>query len=393
MSKQIQKISKISQIPTSTYIHIPFCSQICFYCDFSKVLIDYQPVDDYITALLDEIEQANPIAQRTIYIGGGTPTAIKPHQLKRLLKGIEERIDLSKVIEYTIEANPNDLTEDIISVIAESKINRVSVGVQTFNPKLLKKIGRNHTPADIITGIQRLRAAGLQNISIDLIYALPGQTLDDLIQTLDRALELDLPHYSIYSLILENQTVFMNQLRRGKLHLPDNDVEYEMYQLIRKTLRNKGFKHYEVSNFGKVGYESQHNLVYWDNQTYYGFGAGASGYVAGIRYKNHGPIQHYLKGVAQNLPRVTEEKLTIREMIEEELFLGLRKAEGVSIVHFNAQYPFDFKRLYGQTVQDLLEKGLVRIDKQRLKMTALGLNQGNDVFEAFLLDEEMLENY
>jgi oxygen-independent coproporphyrinogen-3 oxidase len=292
-------------------------------------------------------------------------------------------------VEYTIEANPNDLTEEIITVIAESKVNRVSIGVQTFNPKLLKKIGRNHTPSDIITGIQRLRNAGLQNLSIDLIYALPGQTIDDLKQTLDKALELDLPHYSIYSLILENQTIFMNQLRRGKLNLPDNEVEYEMYQLIRETLRNKGFKHYEVSNFGKAGYESQHNLVYWNNQTYYGFGAGASGYVDGIRYKNHGPIQHYLKGIAQKQPRVNEEKLTIREIIEEELFLGLRKSEGISIEQFNIQYPFDFQRLYGQTVESLLEKKLIIIENQRLKMTALGLNQGNDVFEAFLLDNDL----
>lgn len=389
MQTPVQEIPKINQKPNSTYIHIPFCSQICFYCDFSKVLIDYQPVDDYITALLEEIEQAKPMAQRTIYIGGGTPTAIKPRQLRRLLQGIEERIDLSAVVEYTIEANPNDLTEEIITVIAESKVNRVSIGVQTFNPKLLKKIGRNHTPSDIITGIQRLRNAGLQNLSIDLIYALPGQTIDDLKQTLDKALELDLPHYSIYSLILENQTIFMNQLRRGKLNLPDNEVEYEMYQLIRETLRNKGFKHYEVSNFGKAGYESQHNLVYWNNQTYYGFGAGASGYVDGIRYKNHGPIQHYLKGIAQKQPRVNEEKLTIREIIEEELFLGLRKSEGISIEQFNIQYPFDFQRLYGQTVESLLEKKLIIIENQRLKMTALGLNQGNDVFEAFLLDNDL----
>ncbi|MBS7578023.1 oxygen-independent coproporphyrinogen III oxidase [Enterococcus sp. MMGLQ5-2] len=377
------------QKPSSTYIHIPFCSQICFYCDFSKVLIDYQPVDAYITAILKEIEQAKPEAQRTIYIGGGTPTAISPQQLRRLLEGIEARIDMSSVIEYTIEANPNDLTEEIVAVIADSKINRVSIGVQTFNSRLLKKIGRNHTPQDISTGIQRLREAEIHNLSIDLIYALPGQTIDDLRQTLASALALELPHYSIYSLILENQTVFMNQLRRGKLNLPDNEVEYEMYQIIRKALRNQGFKHYEVSNFGQRGYESQHNLVYWNNQSYYGFGAGASGYVDGIRYKNHGPIQHYLKGIAQKQPRVSEEKLTIREIIEEELFLGLRKAEGISIEQFNAQFPFDFQQLYGVTVENLLEKDLVKIEEQRLKMTALGLNQGNDVFEAFLIEGEL----
>lgn len=375
---------------TSTYIHIPFCSEICFYCDFSKVLIDYQPVDDYISTLFQELEQYEIPPQRTIYIGGGTPTALNAQQLKRLLNGIESRIDLSNLQEFTIEANPNDLTDELVEVIANSQINRVSVGVQTFNPKLLRKIGRNHSPEDVNQGIRRLKRSGINNISIDLIYALPHQTIDDLKETLEKAILLDLPHYSIYSLILENQTVFMNQLRRGKLKLADSEVEYQMYQLIRDTLQNAGFKHYEVSNFARPGFESQHNLVYWQNLEYFGFGAGASGYLKGVRYKNHSPIQHYIKGVNAKTARISEEELSLKEIIEEEMFLGLRKSSGVSISKFNSKFSRNFLEIYSEVVDDLRTKELVKLTDDHIKMTEKGLLCGNDVFEAFLLEEDFI---
>ncbi|MDR1567107.1 MAG: radical SAM family heme chaperone HemW [Streptococcaceae bacterium] len=369
---------------TSTYIHIPFCSQICYYCDFSKVLIDYQPVTSYLDALLREIEQADMPAQRTLYIGGGTPTALKANQLRYLLEGIEERVDLSKLEEYTIEANPNDLTDEIVEVIKRSKINRVSIGVQTFNPKLLKKIGRSHSQEDIFAGINRLQKAGLTNLSIDLIYALPTQTLADLKETLTLALQLELPHYSIYSLILESQTVFMNQYKQGRLLLPDSQLEFEMYELIRQTLQESGLIHYEVSNFGKLGSESRHNLVYWNNEEYFGFGAGASGYLNGVRYKNHGPIKHYLTAQTTGLLRVSEEALSQKEIMEEEMFLGLRKACGVSLLRFEEKFGVDFFEIYGDIARELEQKQLLDLSDGNVKMTSKGLLQGNDVFAAFI---------
>ena len=206
--------------PTSAYVHIPFCTQICYYCDFSKVFIKNQPVDDYLRALIREWELSDIKELRTLYIGGGTPTAISAEQLDYLLSHLQKNLDLSKLEEFTIEANPGDLTVDKIEVLKKSAVNRVSLGVQTFDDKHLRQIGRSHNQAQIYESINSLKSAGFHNISIDLIYALPGQTMDQVKENVRKALELDIPHLSLYSLILEHHTVFMNKMRRGKLNLP-----------------------------------------------------------------------------------------------------------------------------------------------------------------------------
>ena len=215
--------------PTSAYVHIPFCTQICYYCDFSKVFIKNQPVDDYLRALIREWELLEIKELRTLYIGGGTPTAISAEQLDYLLSNLQKNLALSKLEEFTIEANPGDLTVDKIEVLKKSAVNRVSLGVQTFDDKHLRQIGRSHNQAQIYESIDSLKAAGFHNISIDLIYALPGQTMDQVKENVRKALELDIPHLSLYSLILEHHTVFMNKMRRGKLNLPTEDLEAEMF--------------------------------------------------------------------------------------------------------------------------------------------------------------------
>ena len=283
--------------PTSAYVHIPFCTQICYYCDFSKVFIKNQPVDEYLQALIREFESCDIKKLRTLYIGGGTPTSITAEQLEYLLTNLTKHLDLSVLEEFTIEANPGDLTEDKIEVLKHSAVNRVSLGVQTFNDKHLKQIGRSHNEAQIYSTISNLKEAGFHNISIDLIYALPGQTMEDVKENVAKAIALDIPHLSLYSLILEHHTVFMNKMRRGKLQLPKEDLEAEMFEYIISELEANGFEHYEISNFTKPGFESRHNLMYWDNAEYFGVGAGASGYLNGVRYRNRGPIQHYLKAV------------------------------------------------------------------------------------------------
>ena len=294
---------------TSAYVHIPFCTQICDYCDFSKVFIKNQPVDAYLQALIREFERYDIKQLRTLYIGGGTPTAITAQQLDYLLTNLTKNLDLSVLEEFTIEANPGDLTEDKIEVLKQSAVNRVSLGVQTFNDKQLKQIGRSHNEAQIYDTIASLKEAGFDNISIDLIYALPGQTMSDVKENVAKALALDIPHLSLYSLILEHHTVFMNKMRRGKLNLPQEDLEAEMFDYIITELEKNGFEHYEISNFTKPGFESRHNLMYWDNAEYYGVGAGASGYIAGVRYRNQGPIQHYLKAVSAGNARLSDEVL------------------------------------------------------------------------------------
>ena len=372
--------------PTSAYVHIPFCTQICYYCDFSKVFIKNQPVDSYLEHLVQEFHSYDIQKLRTLYIGGGTPTALSARQLETLLYGLTRELDLSVLEELTIEANPGDLDEDKIAVLKNSAVNRVSLGVQTFDDKMLKKIGRSHLEKDIYENIDRLKLAGFDNISIDLIYALPGQTMEQVKDNVAKAIALDIPHMSLYSLILENHTVFMNRMRRGKLPLPKEEVEAEMFEYIIAELERAGFEHYEISNFSKPGFESRHNLMYWDNAEYYGIGAGASGYVNGVRYKNHGPIRHYLKAVEEGNARINEEHLSLREQMEEEMFLGLRKKTGVSKARFEEKFGTSFENIYGQVVRDLCHQGLLQIEDQQIRMTKKGLFLGDTVAERFILE-------
>ena len=372
--------------PTSAYVHIPFCTQICYYCDFSKVFIKNQPVDSYLEHLIEEYDSYDIKKLRTLYIGGGTPTALSAPQLAFLLEKLTDKLDLSYLEELTIEANPGDLDQEKIAVLKDSPVNRVSLGVQTFNDRMLKQIGRSHSEKDIYENIANLKKADFDNISIDLIYALPKQTMEDVKTNVAKAIALDIPHMSLYSLILENHTVFMNRMRRGKLPLPKEDLEAKMFDYIIAELEKAGFEHYEISNFSKPGFESRHNLMYWDNAEYYGIGAGASGYVDGVRYKNHGPIRHYLQAVEAGNARVQEEVLTLNEKMEEEMFLGLRKKSGVSKKRFEEKFGLSFEDQYGAVVSELTEQGLLVPDRDIVRMTKQGLFLGDTVAEKFILE-------
>ncbi len=372
--------------PTSAYVHIPFCTQICYYCDFSKVFIKNQPVDSYLEHLIEEYDSYDIQKLRTLYIGGGTPTALSAPQLAFLLEKLTDKLDLSYLEELTIEANPGDLDQEKIAILKDSPVNRVSLGVQTFNDRMLKQIGRSHLEKDIYENIANLKKAGFDNISIDLIYALPKQTMEDVKINVAKAIALDIPHMSLYSLILENHTVFMNRMRRGKLPLPKEDLEAEMFEYIIAELEKAGFEHYEISNFSKPGFESRHNLMYWDNAEYYGIGAGASGYVDGVRYKNHGPIRHYMQAVEAGNTRVQEEVLTLKEKMEEEMFLGLRKKSGVSKKRFEEKFGLSFEDHYGAVVSELTEQGLLVPDRDIVRMTKQGLFLGDTVAEKFILE-------
>lgn len=367
----------------AAYVHIPFCSHICYYCDFAKVLMTGQPVEDYIDELLKEYDSYGISSLQTLYIGGGTPSVLPADQLEKLLTHLTKNLDLEELEEFTVEANPSDLTDEVLTVLAHSPVNRISLGVQSFDDKLLKKIGRTHTEAQVYSSIERLRAAGFENITIDLIYGLPNQTMEMVKRDVQKFLELDLPHVALYSLILEDHTVFMNRQRRGRLRLPSDDRNADMYEYIIETLTAKGYSHYEVSNFGKIGYESKHNMTYWDNAEYYGVGAGASGYLEGIRYKNHGPVHHYLR---EENKRVNEEVLTRKQRIEEEMFLGLRKKNGVSIERFHKKFGQTLEEVYGTIIEELTFQKMLFEADGRIQMTEKGFELGNEVFERFLLD-------
>ncbi len=367
----------------AAYVHIPFCSHICYYCDFAKVLMTGQPVKAYIDELLKEYDSYDISSLKTLYIGGGTPSVLPADQLEKLLTHLTKKLDLEELEEFTVEANPSDLTDEVLAVLANSPVNRISLGVQSFDDKLLKKIGRTHTEAQVYSSIERLRTVGFENITIDLIYGLPNQTMEMVERDVQKFLELDLPHVALYSLILEDHTVFMNRQRRGRLRLPSDDRNADMYEYIIEMLTSKGYSHYEVSNFGKIGYESKHNMTYWDNAEYYGIGAGASGYLDGIRYKNHGPVHHYLR---EENKRVNEEILTRKQRIEEEMFLGLRKKNGVSIERFHKKFGQTLEEVYGTIIEELAFQKMLFEADGRIQMTEKGFELGNEVFERFLLD-------
>jgi oxygen-independent coproporphyrinogen-3 oxidase len=378
-------------LPRAVYIHIPFCTQICHYCDFNKVFLKGQPVDDYLKALKTEMEKTfehyPPKKVETVFIGGGTPTALNENQLKYLMQTIHCFIDIENGIEFTIEANPGDLTVEKLKILKNYGVNRLSIGVQSFNNNLLKAIGRSHKAEDIYKTIESAKLQGFANISIDLMYALPNQTIQDVEFALNEFFKLDIEHCSAYSLIVEPKTVFYNLMNRGKLPLPSEDEEATMYQIIMNQMESHGYHQYEISNYAKKGFESKHNLVYWDNDHYYGFGAGAHSYMNGKRRSNIGPINHYLKAIENGrLPIREEISLTVKDQMEEEMFLGLRKTAGVSQNKFYQKFGIDPLEYYREEIEKLIQDGLLQINEDEIQLTRRGLMLGNIVFQQFIKD-------
>ncbi|MGE7795030.1 oxygen-independent coproporphyrinogen III oxidase [Lysinibacillus fusiformis] len=376
------------------YIHIPFCHQICNYCDFNKFYFKNQPVDEYIEALGKEMAlatQKNPESFRhieTVFLGGGTPTALSPQQLDKLLTLIRTYIPMNSVTEFTSEANPDELSAEKLQVLFEGGVNRLSMGVQSFDQGLLQKIGRTHSNEHVYETIALAKKIGFQNISIDLMYGLPGQTMAQWKDSLEKALALDLPHFSAYSLIVEPKTIFYNQYAKGKLLLPTEDLEADMYDVLMQQMELHGLQQYEISNFAKPGYHSEHNKIYWDNDEYAGFGAGAHGYLAGVRYSNHGPLKKYMETVfVGELPIVHEHEVSQAEKREEQMFLGLRKTEGVKHKIYEEKLKVPIVAHYDSVLKELVSKGLLEHDDVGVRLTRKGRFVGNEVFQQFLLEE------
>lgn len=380
----------------SAYIHIPFCEQLCYYCDFNKVFLQNQPVDHYLTSLEHEMElmkqRTGESELKTVYIGGGTPTALTPMQLDQLCQSVQRHFTIAPNAEWTVEANPGDLTAEKLNILRQYGVNRISMGVQSFDDALLKKIGRNHTAKEVYSTMRQIEKSGFENVTIDLMYALPGQSYEQWMDSVQQALSLGLPHLSMYSLILENQTVFANLARQGKLILPSDEEEVRMFESAKFQLAEQGLNQYEISNFSKPGFESQHNLMYWNNEHYFGFGAGASGYLGSWRYRNKGPIQHYMADVDHDrLPMIETEKLTVHNQMEEHLFLGLRKMAGVTNESFRQHFDCSLWEVYGEVIDQLVSQELLIKEAEGIRLTEKGLLFGNDVFAAFLMDDEMEE--
>ena len=336
----------------SAYIHIPFCKSIGSYCDFCKMNYQKEWIEVYLDVLKEEIEEkyADEYLD-TIYIGGGTPSCLSKEELNKLFD-IIKIFNLNEEYEFTFECNVNDITEELLNILKESQVNRLSIGVESFNNNNLKLIERKHTFEDALTKINLVKNYGFNNINVDLIYALPEETLSTVKKDINQLLKLDIPHISTYSLIIEEHT----KLKIKGIKEIDQDLDAKMYEYIVKKLTNNNYNHYEISNFAKKGYESRHNLTYWNNEYYYGFGLGAHGYVHGVRYENTRSFHDYLNG-----NYILEENILSKQQImENELMLGLRKTKGINLNEFfnkydiNLQDVFDIKPLL--KTKDLIYK-------------------------------------
>ena len=334
----------------SVYIHIPFCKSICSYCDFCKFLHEEVYASEYLNELSKEIDKYYDNDKiRTLYIGGGTPSVLSLNNLKKLFE-ITKKFDTSLLEEFTFEMNIDDITEEKLLLLKTNNVNRISIGIQSFNEINLKYLNRKHTKNEIIKNIN-LAKNYFTNINVDLMFALPIETFSTLKKDVKEILKLDVPHISTYSLIIEQNTV----LSHSKVKPIEEDLDYKMYSYILKELKKNNYNHYEVSNFAKEEYQSKHNLNYWQNNEYYGFGLGAHGFISELRYENTRSFNTYLKGNY----RFNELVLSKREDMENEVILGLRKLEGINIVDFFNKYKINIQEEFNIT--PLLKNGLLKI--------------------------------
>ena len=314
----------------SVYIHIPFCRNICSYCDFCKLLYKKDWADLYLNKLNEEIlDRYLDDEIKTIYIGGGTPSCLSLSQIKKLLE-ICHNFHLSSQIEFTFECNLDDITEEILYLLKLNGVNRLSIGIQSFNEDNLYFLNRKHTLEEAEEKMALIRKLGFNNVNIDLMYALPTEDLSVLKKDLTMFLKLEPDHISTYSLMIEPHTM----LYQKRIKPISEDMDSLMYKTIIKTLEKKDYHHYEVSNFAKEGYESKHNLTYWNNEEYYGFGLGASGYIDDIRYTNTKSLKNYLDGFYHG----EQEILSLKDAMDNELMLGFRKCEGISLEKFKRKF-------------------------------------------------------
>ena len=358
----------------SVYIHIPFCDSICSYCDFCKFIRNDEWIDKYLNALYNEIKNKYKGEKiNTIYIGGGTPSCLNIEELNMLFSIIKV-FNKSKNIEFTFECNIENITEDKLKILYLNGVNRLSIGIQTFNEKYLRFLNRNHTKKEIIEKINLAKKIGFININIDLIYALPNQTLNELEKDIEEFLKLNISHISAYSLIIEPNT----KLYIEKIENIDEDIDYDMYNLICNKLKDNGYNHYEVSNYSKEGYESKHNLTYWNNNEYYGFGMGASGYINNIRYDNTRSFNKYLNGEYIK----ESHTLDLKEIIENEFILGFRKINGINKKEFKNKYNKDIKSI--EVVNKLLDKNKLLEDEKKIYINPNYIYVSNDILVEFI---------
>lgn len=387
----------------SIYVHIPFCVKKCNYCDFLSFSSTETMRASYIDALCDEIDfYANQETEVvTVYFGGGTPSLLSGTQVEVILNRIKSRFPLCADAEVTLEANPGTLTGEKLLEYRSAGINRLSIGLQSTHNKELRRLGRIHTYEQFLDNYQAARQAGFQNISVDLMAALPDQTLEEYLISLNRIAALNPEHISTYSLMIEEGTAFYEE-KQLEEHLPTEDMEREMYYRTKEILGQHGYERYEISNYSKPGMESRHNIGYWTGRNYLGLGLGASSYYHGARFHNEQKLEQYMelwhgnasedrkKNEGRNIETDIESMVkeyhvvTQQEAIEEYMFLGLRMTAGVSILEFEKRFGCRLYDRYVEQISKLEQQKLVARDGDYLKLTDVGIDVSNYVLSEFL---------
>ena len=372
------------------YIHIPFCKSKCAYCDFCSFAGMENLIEQYIQCLIKELENKltkEEYKVKTIYFGGGTPSYINEKYIGEIIAEIKNNSSLDNEIEITLEANPGTITQRKLEKYFEYGINRLSIGLQTSNNKILKSIGRIHKYKDFENAINMAKEVGFTNISSDIIIGLPGQTIYDVEESINKLVELNLNHISVYSLIMEEKTPLYISYENGEIELPDEELERYMYWYAKRRLEEAGFVHYEISNFAKPGYYAKHNLDCWSQKEYLGFGLSASSYENNTRYSNIKDLSKYIKNIESNNCKkniIVEEKQDVEAQMKEYMMLGFRKILGVDITKFEKKFGVNPLVKYKDVLEKLLVEQLIEYSAEYLRLSKKGIDFANMVFKEFV---------
>ncbi len=372
------------------YIHIPFCYSKCPYCDFFSIVTDDKMlVKDYLKALKKEIEIYSQKIYRqrisSLYLGGGTPTLLSGHQIVEILELCFRHFDMEKVIEITVESNPATFEMEKARILRQSGVNRLSLGAQSFNDRMLKKIGRIHNRRDIFHSFQIAREAGFENINIDIMFGLPGQTCRQFEKTLEELIILHPEHISVYALTIEPDTPFDYLLKRGIIHIPSDEIAHSMYWNAITHLKKNGYEHYEISNFALPEKRCMHNQIYWKNRDYLGLGASSTSYIENKRYKNISQPDQYIYLLENDLlPVESKEVLPLKEKMAETVILQLRMMDGLDKQDFIRQFHTPVEALFSQQLESLIRQGLLQASQFHYYLTDRGISLANHVFMEFL---------
>jgi len=375
-------------MPAGIYIHIPFCLSKCYYCDFYSKPASDEEINEYVECLIKEIKIVLPRYSEkkfdTIYIGGGTPSILKIIQLENIFKTLFKFINPSDIVETTLEANPETLTQGKLKALKKIGINRLSIGIQSTHNHLLKLLNRVHNKKKAIESIELARKAGFNNLNVDLIFGIPQQTMKDWDETLDTVTFLRPEHLSVYNLTVEKGTKLYNLIKTNQLQLPDEDLQIRMFKYAMKLLPNRDYKHYEISNYALDEFSCKHNLKYWQGDEYLGIGVASHSWMNGKRFYIPRNIKLYMENVKRDMIPYRYDKVRgLRRRIAEKLMLGLRLISGISTSDFQKNHNIDLLRFFSDEIKELKDMELISINKTRMKLTKKGILLSNEVMSKF----------